>query len=383
MNAFEPGPLNKFAFGLRTIPPAGRDPLGAEYPEPIEPWEFVYQLGDIGAWGVAFRDDDLVPVTASTAERDDILDKFTKALDSTGMVVSMARTNLSGHPVFEHGAFTSVDRDVRRYAIQKAMRAIDLGAELGAQVHDLPAAEEGVESIAAESPLDALARYREAVDFLCGYVREQRYPTRFAVPCELHAPHGDSVLPTIGHALAFISTLDQPELVGLDPAVTQRTDAGPLGYHGLALAMDAGKLLHLELDAHPNGHHGPGLGPSRVSDAFFIVKLLQDSAYDGPIHFAVDSDHDSADLWEFAVGCMRTYRTLASKAKRFVDDPEIRDAVAQCGGLELSEPTVGPFSPESGRALSIECFDPPALAQRRYRSQRLDQLVVDLVLGLR
>jgi xylose isomerase len=372
MNAFDPGPLHKFAFGLRTIPPAGHDPLGAEDTEPIEPWEFVYQLGDIGAWGVAFRDDDLVPVTASTAERDDILDKFTKALDSTGMVVSMARTNLSGHPVFEHGAFTSVDRDVRRYAIQKAMRAIDLGAEIGAQLHDLPAAGEGVESIAAESPLDSLARYREAVDFLCGYVREQRYPTRFAVPCELHSPHGDSVLPTIGHALAFITSLDQPELVGLDPAATQRTYSGPLGYHGLALAMDAGKLLHLELDAH-----------TRASDAFFVVKLVQDSGYDGPIHFAVDPDHDSADLWEFAVGCMRTYRTLASKAKRFVDDPEIRDAVAQCGGLELSEQTVGPFSPESGRALSTECFDPPALAQRRYRSRRLDQLVVDLVLGLR
>jgi xylose isomerase len=377
MNAFEPGPLHKFAFGLRTIPPAGRDSLGGEYPEPIEPWEFVYQLGDIGAWGVAFRDDDLVPVAASTAERDDILDKFTKALDSTGMVVSMARTDLSDHPVFEHGAFTSVDRDVRRYAIQKAMRAVDLGAELGAQLHDLPAAGEGLESIAAGCPLDALERYREAVDFLCGYVREQRYPTRFAVPCELHAPHGDSLLSTVGHALAFISTLDQPELVGLDPVVTQRTDAGPLA--GLAQALDASKLFHVELDAHPNGHHGP----PRVSDGFFVVKLLQDAGYDGPLHFAVDPDHDSADLWEFALGCMRTHRTLASKAQRFADDPEIRDAVAQCGGLELREPSVGAFSPESARALSIECFDPAALSQRRYRSQRLDQLVVDLVLGLR
>lgn len=158
---------------------------------------------------------------------------------------------------------------------------------------------------------------------------------------------------------------------------------GTGAYYGLAQAIDAGKLLHIELDAHPDGHHGPGFGPSRVSDAFFVVKLLQDSDYDGPIHFAVDPNHDSSDIWEFAVGCMRTYRTLASKAKRFVDDPEIRDAVAECGGLELSEPSVGPFSPESGRAVSIECFDGTALTPRRYRSQRLDQLVVDLVFGLR
>ena len=234
MSAFEPGPEHKFAFGLRA---------------PIEPWEFVYQLGDIGVWGVGFQDDDLVPVGSSPAERDDILDKFTKALDSTGVVVSMARTNLSGHPVFSHGAFTSADRDVRRFAIQKAMRAIDLGAELGAPIHDLPGGGEGVESVAARPPRDALERYREAVDFLCGYVREQGYPTRFAMEAEPVERPGAAFLPTIGHALAFIDDARTSGDGRAQPRGRPRDGRRPGGYHGVAQAIDAGKLFHVDLNA--------------------------------------------------------------------------------------------------------------------------------------
>lgn len=368
MSAFEPGREHKFAFGLRGFP--DRAPLGLEADAPIEPWEFVYQLGDVGAWGVAVHDDDLVPGAASAAERDDILDKFTKALDSTGVVVSIVRTKLGGHSVFAHGSFTAVDRDVRRYSIQKAMRAIDLGAELGAERHDLPCVRDALAAPASTTPLDALARYQEAVDFLCGYVREQRYPTRFA-------------LPSTAHALAFIATLDRPELVGLE--VAHRADVASGGCHAAAHAIAAGKLLSVDVDAHPTGVQDPDAGVVGLNDTFALVKLLEDSGYDGPRHFAVDRRlvADSDEIGDFATGCMRTYRALAAKARRFVDDPEIRDALVECGATELAERSVGVFSPDAGRALSIEGFDPAAMAGRRYRSQRLDQLVTDLVLGLR
>jgi xylose isomerase len=370
MSAFEPGPEHKFAFGL---------------PAPTEPWEFVYQLGDLGVWGIGFQDDDLVPVGASAAARHDILDKFSKALDSTGVVVSMARTNLAGHPVFSHGAFTAADCDVRQLAIQRTMRAIDLGAELGAPLHDLPDGVEVVESVAARSPRDALARYREAVDFLCGYVREQGYPTRFAIDAEAVERPDASLLPTIGHALAFIATLEHPEMVGLSAEVAHGRVAGG-GGHGVAQAVDAGKLLHVDLNAPAELHEkDPCFGSASLRDAFFLVKLLAESGYDGPLHFDVDPQRldESDGVWDFAVGCMRTYRALAAKVRRYADDPEIRDALAECGALELAEPTVGAFSAAAGRALSNECFDPEAMAQRPYPHQRLDQLVIDLVLGLR
>ena len=387
MNAFEPGPEHKFAFGLRAVTYPGREQSGDASPSPIEPWEFVYQLGDLGAWGIGFQDDDLLPPGASAAVCDDILDKFTKALDSTGVIVSMARTNLSAHPVFGHGAFTAADRDVRRYAIQKVMRAIDLGAELGAPIHDLPGDVEVIESVAAKPPGDALARYREAVDFLCGYVREQGYPTRFAMRAETTERPGDALLSTIGHALAFIDTLEHPDMVGLSPEIAHGTVAGAGGCHGVAQAIEAGKLFHLDLNAPPIELHekDPCFGSASLSDAFFLVKLLADSGYDGPLHFDVDPQRleESDGVWDFAVGCMRTYRALSAKVRRFADDPEIRDALAECGALELAEPTVGAFSTKAGRTLSTESFDPDALAQRRYRHQRLDQLLIDLVLGLR
>ena len=348
MSTFGPDPEHRFAFGLRTH----RAPAS----EPVEPWEFVYRLGDIGAWGVGFHDDDLVPVGASSSERHDILDKVAKALDSTGMVVSISSANLSGHPVFANGAFTSADRDVRRYAIQKAMRAIDLGAELGAGLHELSI--EASESIAAKPPLDVLDRFREAVDFLCAYACEQGDAARFALRDDL------------GHALAFIGTLERPEMVGLGPPIGHCSGAW---CHGVVQAIEAGKLFHLRLDPQPAG------------DDFLLVKLLEESGYDGPLHIDIDPAcfDDATEMWEFTAGCMRTYRALAAKARRFADDPEIRDALAVCGALELAEPSVGSFSPDARQVLSMERFDLSELVQRQYSDQRLDQLVIDLALGLR
>jgi xylose isomerase len=303
------------------------------------------------------------------------------------MVVSMATTNLFWHPAFKDGAFTSADRDVRRYAIRKTMRAIDLGADLGAETHVFWGGREGVEAAAAKPPLDALARYREALNFLCDYVRDQGYPTRFALEPKPNEPRGDAFLPTVGHALAFIQTLDHPEMVGLNPEVAHETMAGLSVYHGVAQAIDAGKLFHIDLNAQQIGRYDQDLrfGSEGIKDAFFLVKLLEESGYDGPRHFDARPYRmeDAEGVWDFAAGCMRTYLALAAKARRFADDPDIREALEECGAIELTEPTVGPYSPDVARTLETEDFDPQALAERGYRNERLDQLVVDLILGLR
>ncbi len=347
----------------------------------------MYRLADLGGWGVSFHDDDLIPPGSSSGEHDDILDKFRKALDSTGMVVSMATTNLFWHPVFKDGAFTSADREVRRYTIQKAVPAIDLGVELGAGTHVFWGGREGVEAVAAKPPLDALARYREALNFLCDYVRDQGYPTRFAIEPKPNEQRGDSFLPTVGHALAFIQTLDHPEMVGLNPEVAHETMAGLSVYHGLAQAIDAGKLFHVDLNAQQIGRYDQDLrfGSEGIKDAFFVVKLLEESGYDGPRHFDARPYRveDTEGAWDFAAGCMRTYLALAAKAKRFADDPDIREALDECGATDLTEPTIGPYTSDAARTLATETFVPEAMAEGGYHNERLDQLVVDLILGLR
>ena len=387
MSTLQPGPEHKFAFGLWTIGHPGRDPFGEVVRPPIEPWEFVHRLGDLGGWGVSFHDDDLVPPEANAAERDHIIDRFRKALDSTGMVVSMATTNLFWHPVFKDGAFTASDPDVRRYAIQKTMRAIDLGAELGAPTHVFWGGREGAEAVAAKPPLDALARYREAIDFLCGYVRDRGYPTRFALEPKPNEPRGDTFLPTVGHALAFIGTLDHPEMVGLNPEVAHETMAGLSVYHGVAQAIDAGKLFHIDLNAQQIGRYDQDLrfGSEGIKDAFFLVKLLEESGYDGPRHFDARPYRveDTEGAWEFARGCMRTYLALAAKAERFADDPAIQDALVDCGATALADASVGAFTPDAAQLLADEVFDLEVLAKQGYRNEHLDQLVTELILGLR
>ena len=383
MNTLHPVPEHKFAFGLWTIGNRGRDPFGDAVRPPIEACEFVHRLGDLGAWGVSFHDDDLVPPDATPASRDDIVARFRKALDASGLVVSMATTNLCWHPAFKDGAFTASDRDVRRYAIQKAMRAIDLGAELGAHVHVFWGGREGTEAVAAKPLLDTLARYREAIDFLCGYVRDRGYATRFA----LEPKPGDTFLPTVGHALALIPTLDQPEMVGVSPKVAHETTAGLTVHHGVAQAIDAGKLFHISLNAQQVGHDDRDLrfGSAGIKEAFFLVKLLEESGYDGPRHFEARPYRveDTEGAWDFAVGCMRTYLALAAKARRFADDPQIQDALEECGATTPADATIGCYRPSAADDLATEVFDLEVLAKRGYRNEHLDQLVVELILGLR
>ena len=300
----------------------------------------------------------------------------------------MATTNLFWHPVFKDGAFTASDRDVRRYAIQKAMRAIDLGAELGAQTHVFWGGREGAEAVAAKPPLDALARYREAIDFLCGYVRDRGYATRFALEPKPNEPRGDTFLPTVGHALAFIATLDQPEMVGLNPEVAHETMAGLSVYHGVAQAIDAGKLFHIDLNAQQIGRYDQDL---RFGSEGHQGRLLPRQAARGvrlrrtpPLRLpARTASRTPRARGTSPRGCMRTYLALAAKARRFADDPQIQDALAECGATALADATIGPYTPDAADALAAEAFDPEVLAKQGYRNEHLDQLVIDLILGLR
>jgi xylose isomerase len=383
MNTLHPAPEHRFSFGLWSGRHQGRDPLGEVLPSPIEPYEFVHRLAEAGSWGVSFDDDDLVPLGSDAVERDIAVERLRSALDSTGMVVSMATTNLYSHPVFREGAFTASDRDVRRFAIQKAMRAIDVGAELGAETHAFRGGRGDIEAFAAKPVGDSLARYREAVDFLCGYVRDRDYQTRIA----LEPGQDDTLLPTVGHALAFIATLDQPDVVGLNPAVAAEREPGPLRrsvHPDVAQAIDAGKLFHISLNAQ-RSDQDLRFGYDDLKDAFFLVKLLEDSGYEGARHFDTDQAcvEDIEGACDFAVACMRTYLALAAKARRFADDPRIQDALAESGATALADATIGRFTPEAADGLAAESFDPDLLAKQGHRNDQLDQLVVELIMGLR
>ena len=382
-----PTPADKFSFGLWTVGNTGRDPFGEPTRARLDPNASVRKLAELGAFGISMHDDDLVPYDATPAERDRIVGRLKATLDETGIVVSMATTNLFGHPVFKDGAFTSNDRAVRRYAIAKTMRAIDLGAELGAPVYDFWGGREGVEAMAAKPPADALDRYREAIDFLCGYVLDRKYPMRFVIEPKPNEPRGDTFLPTVGHALAFIGTLEHPEMVGVNPETAHETMSGLSFYHAVAQALWQGKLFHIDLNGQKIGRYDQDLrfGSEGLKDAFFLVKLLEESGYDGPRHFDAHAyrNEDADGVWDFAAGCMRTYLILREKAKAFAVDPEIQAALAESSVLELAEPTVGTYSPKAAAALRAAPGDPNALAARGYRNERLDQLVMELLMGAR
>jgi xylose isomerase len=380
-----PRPEDRFTFGLWTVGNPGRDPFGEPTRAPLDPVESVERLAALGAYGVSLHDNDLVPYGSSVAERDRIVARFTDALHRTGMRVTMATTNLFTHPAFKDGAFTSGDRGVRRAAIAKAMRGIDLGAELGASVYVFWGGREGVETTTAKRVGDALDRYREAIDFLCGYVRDQGYEIRFALEPKPNEPRGDIFLPTVGHMLHFISMLGHPEMVGVNPEVAHETIAGLSFVHGVSQALWAGKLFHIDLNGQRIGRFDQDyrFGAEDLKEAFLLVHLLETSGYDGPRHFDAHAYRieDAEGVWEFAAGCMRTYLALAAKSRQFEASEEIQAARAAAGGEELAEPSVGEFSKASAEALLGEDQDLDRLAARGYHNERLDQLVVELLLG--
>jgi xylose isomerase len=380
---FQPTPADKFTFGLWTVGNRGRDPFG-EFVRPVlDPCESVRRLAELGAWGVNFHDNDLVPIDASPAERDRIVGDFRLALETTGMTVPMATTNLFTDPVFKDGAFTSHDPQVRAYALQKTMRAMDLGVELGARTYVFWGGREGAEVDAAKDPIEAIKRFRFAIDFLCEYARDQKYNLRFALEAKPNEPRGDIYFPTTAAYLGFISTLAHPDMVGVNPEVAHEQMAGLNFFHALAQAIEAGKLFHIDLNDQKPGRFDQDLrfGSESIKPLFFVVKLLEESGYDGPRHFDAHAyrTEDAQGVWDFARGCMRTYLILKEKAQQFAAHRGIQALLGEIrGGDDAAER----FSPAGAAALKARSFDRAALAARSLPYERLDQLVVDLLLGV-
>ena len=383
---FTPTPENHFAFGLWTVGNRGRDPFGDAVRAKLETVDMIKGLADIGVWGVSFHDDDLMSFGAPEKQRRAELDAFKKALDETGMVCSMATTNLFYHPVFKDGAFTSNDRQIRRYAIQKVMRNLDVAAELGAPIYVFWGGREGVESAAAKDSRDALSRFKEALDFLGGYVKDKAYDIKFALEPKPNEPRGDIFLPTVGHALGFIETLEHHEMVGVNPEVAHETMSGLSFYQGVAQAMWQKKLFHIDLNDQRPGRYDQDFrfGSEGLKDHFFLVRLLENSKYAGAKHFDAHPYRTEGPegVWDFARGCIRNYLALAAKAREFDQDPRVKEALAYAGVPELAEPSVGPYSTASAAGLMDENFDPDALAERSYGIEALDQLVIDHLLGI-
>jgi xylose isomerase len=375
---------HRFTFGLWTVGNPGRDPFGGPTREPVDPVESVYRLAEVGAWGVSLHDDDLLPWGLSAGERRRIVERFKGALEQTGLGVGMATTNLFGHPAFKDGAFTSNDRRVRRAAIGKAMNFIDVAAELGAEVYVFWGGREGTEAGVAKDPRAALERYREAINVLSAYVLEQGYDLRFAIEPKPNEPRGDMFLPTVGHALHFIQTLDRPERVGVNPEVAHETMAGLSFHHAIGQALWAGKLFHVDLNAQRIGRYDQDFrfGAEDLKESFLVVRLLERAGYAGPLHFDAHAyRNENADgVWDFARGCMATYRRLAELAQHFDSLPEVQDAMQAASVDELAQPSV---DGDEADALKTEAWQLDTLAQRGYFNEKLDQLLVDVLLGVR
>jgi xylose isomerase len=386
-DVYTPRPEHRFTFGLWTVGNTGRDPFGEPVRAPLSPNYIVRKLGELGAYGVNLHDEDLVPRDASPAERDRIVREFRAALEQSGVKVPMATTNLFGDPAFRDGAFTSNDARVRRYALQKTMRSMDLGAELGASTYVFWGGREGTETNAAKDPRDAMKWFREALNFLCEYSIAQGYDYRFALEPKPNEPRGDIYLPTIGHALAFIHTLDHPEMVGLNPEVAHDTMAGLDFTHGVGQAIEAGKLFHIDLNDQKPGRYDQDFrfGAVDPRSAFFLVKLLEDSGYDGMRHFDAHAyrTEDEAGVWDFARGCMRTYLILKDKAARWNADAEIQQIVGELRGRGGGSGDPVRYSAESAAQIKGQTPDLDAVRAQGYAYERLDQLTIELLLGVR
>jgi xylose isomerase len=385
MTDFTPRPEHRFSFGLWTVGWQGVDPFGVATREPMDPAYAVEKLAELGAYGVTFHDDDLIPFGSDDGARQARIASFRKALDATGLIVPMATTNLFAHPVFKEGALTANDRDIRRFALRKVLRNLDLAAELGARTYVLWGGREGAESDVAKDVKASLDRYKEALDILCAYVREQGYDIRFALEPKPNEPRGNIFLPTIGHAIAFINELEEPDRVGLNPEVGHEQMAGMSVVHGYAQALWHEKLFHIDL----NGQNGPRydqdlrFGNGDVKTAFLLVDLLEQGGYDGPRHFDFKPGRieDESGVWESAKGCMRNYLIFAEKARAFRADPEVAAAFDDARAGELSKPTLG--EGESLADLRSEEFDLDDAASRGAKVERLDQLALEHLFGTR
>jgi xylose isomerase len=385
-DAYTPKPEHQFTFGLWTVGNTGRDPFGDAVRPVVSPVRIVQKLAELGAYGVNFHDNDLVPRDATTAEREKICRDFKAALAESGMKVPMATTNLFGDPVFRDGAFTSNDAKVRRHAIQKTMRAMDLGAEFGAETYVFWGGREGVETNASKDAREAMKWFRDAINFLCEYNIAQGYNYKLALEPKPNEPRGDIFLPTIGHALAFIYTLDHPDMVGVNPEIAHDTMAGLDFAHGVAQAIEAKKLFHIDLNAQKPGRYDQDhrFGSEDIKQAFFLVKLLEDSGYKGMKHFDSHAyrTEDENGVWDFALGSMRTYLIFKEKVAAFNADKEIQQLLGDLAKRGAAPGTRISYIKDA-QAIKDEQFDLEAMRAKGYAYERLDQLTVELLLGVR
>ncbi|MCX6078081.1 MAG: xylose isomerase [Chloroflexi bacterium] len=388
MSDFSPKPEHKFTFGLWTVGSRGADPFGSAVRPQKTPAELVYLLGEVGAYGVNFHDNDLIPIDATPAEAEAIKKDFRKALVDTSLVVPMATTNLFSDPIFKDGAFTSNDPKVRAYALQKTMNAIDLGVEFGAKTYVFWGGREGTESDSSKSAVEAIKRSREAMNFLCEYAIDKKYNLKFALEAKPNEPRGDIYNATTGQMLAFINTLDHPEMIGVNPEMAHEHMSGLNFMHAVAQAWEAGKLFHIDLNDQYPGRYDQDLrfGSRDIKAAFYLVKFLEDVKYDGSRHFDAHAyrTEDFEGVKDFARGCMRTYLILKEKAAQFNADPEIQALLAEINSVDVElAPLFGKYTPEKATAIKTQSFDRTAIASRGLKYERLDQLTIEIITGVR
>jgi xylose isomerase len=386
-DTYTPKPEHKFSFGLWTVSNRGRDPFGAEVRPPLAPVDAVKLLAEVGAWGVNLHDNDLVPIDATPDERDRIVKAFKKACDDNGIVVPMATVTLFFDPAFRDGAFTANDPAVRAYAIQKTMRAMDIGAELGAKIFVLWGGREGTETDAVRRPDEAVKRLRYAIDYLCDYNIDKGYGFRFAMEAKPNEPRGDIYMATTGNYLGLIPTLKHPDMVGVNPEVAHEQMAGLNFTHAVGQAWEAGKLFHIDLNDQYFGRYDQDFrfGAANLKSTFFLVKFLEDVGYDGPRHFDAHAyrTEDYEGVKDFARGCMRTYLILKEKAARWNADAEIQGLLKEIAVASMDTPAADPFSAGHSKKLLGATFDRATLAGKKLPYEKLDQLTVEILLGVR
>ncbi len=388
MHDLTPTANDRFTFGLWTVGNPGRDPFGDPTRPALAPAEVALLLGEVGGvYGVNFHDNDLIPIDAGDAEAAAIMRDFRTALAQTGLCVPMVTTNLFSDPVFRDGAFTSNDADVRAYAVQKTMRAMDLGAEFGAEIFVMWGGREGAEVDASKDPVEALNRYRRAINFLCAYSKNNEYAYRIALEAKPNEPRGHIFLPTTGHCLAFIHTLDHPEMVGVNPEVAHEHMAGLNFHHAVAQALGAGKLFHIDLNDQEFGRYDQDLrfGSANLKHAFFLVRLLETHAYSGMKHFDSHAFRtaDRDDVVAFARGSMRTYKVLQKKVARWSADPEIRRLLASIPtGDSRHDQLLVSYSADHADRLAELVFDRSTIAARPLFYEALDQRTMEILMGI-
>ncbi|HMP59423.1 MAG TPA: xylose isomerase [Gemmatales bacterium] len=383
--SFTPSPADKFAFGLWCIQNRGRDPFGEVTRPALTVEQCIRGLAERGVYGLEFHDNDLIPFGAPAAERDRIVKETKKLLADVGMKATMATTNLFYHPVFKDGAFTSTDPAIRALATQKVVAAIDLAVEMGADVFVFWGGREGTEVDASKDPVRATQWFREALNFLCEYVLDQDYDLKFSIEPKPNEPRGDIYLPTVGHVLAFIATLNQPHLVGTNPEIAHVKMAGLNPYHEFAAALDAGKLLDVHLNDQKPLRFDQDLsfGSENLKEAFFLVKLLTDHQYGGTIGFDAHPYRSEASPWDFVTRNLRTYKIMQAKVQAFNENKAIQQLLAEIHGASPEAAgMLTEYSRDACRRLKSQSFDIESLAGRALPYEKLDQLVTELLLGV-